>query len=260
MKKNIHTDKKILLSAVLILKNESKMLQECLESLSFADEIVVIDTGSTDKTIEIAKKAKARVVSYLTGKNFSDWRNKGLSEAQGEWIFYIDADERVTAKLRQEILSSIQSDTFSWFVIPRSNKIFGKEFRHGGWWPDYVKRLYKRKSLKKWTGVLHEEPVVEGEMGYLSSPLTHIKHETVFEMMEKTNQWSDYEAKLMFDAKHPPMTVLRFFSAMWREFFYRMIRKLGFLDGREGVSMAMYQVYSRFVSYAKLWELQQKNK
>jgi (heptosyl)LPS beta-1,4-glucosyltransferase len=81
MKKNIPTDKKILLSAVLIVKNESKMLQECLESLSFADEIVVIDTGSTDKTIEIAKKAKARVITYLTGKNFSEWRNKGLSEA-----------------------------------------------------------------------------------------------------------------------------------------------------------------------------------
>jgi hypothetical protein len=79
-------------------------------------------------------------------------------------------------------------------------------------------------------------------------------------MMEKTNQWSDYEAKLMFEAKHPPMTVLRFFTAMGREFWYRMIVKLGFLDGRQGISMAMYQVYSRFVSYAKLWELQQKHK
>jgi glycosyltransferase involved in cell wall biosynthesis len=254
-------NKQIQISAVIIAKNEEKMLEGCLATLSFADEIVVIDTGSTDKTVQIAKKAKARVVSYVTGKNFSDWRNKGKSEARGTWIFYIDADERVSAKLKKEILDTVNgNETDSWYVIPRSNKIFGKEFRHGGWWPDYVKRLYKKEALTKWTGILHEEPVTTGTMGYLKNPLTHIKHETVFEMMEKTNQWSDYEAKLMFEANHPPMTVLRFFSAMGREFWYRMVIKLGFLDGRQGVSMAMYQVYSRFVSYAKLWELQQKHK
>lgn len=250
------------ISAVIATKNEEKMLAECLESLRWVDEIVVIDTGSTDKTVSIAKKHNARVVEYHSGKTFSDWRNRELKEAKGEWILYMDADERIPKKLQKEIEAIVanEKNKYSWFAIPRSNVIFGKEFRHGGWWPDYVKRLYKRSSLKKWEGDLHEEPVVEGEMGKLDNFMLHIKHETIFEMIQKTNQWSVIEAQLMFDAHHPPMTIPRFLSAMGREFFKRMIKETAFLDGGYGIMMAMYQVFSRFVSYAKLWEMQVKSK
>lgn len=252
-----------LISAVIIAKDEEKMLPACLASLSWVDEIVLIDTGSTDKTVAIAKKHGARVIPYLAGKSFSDWRNKGLREASGRWIFYIDADERVPKKLAQEMRSlalNQMKGSFDWFVIPRSNTIFGRQFRHGGWWPDYVKRFFKRSHLEKWTGLLHEEPVVKGEMGYLKNYLLHEKNETVFEMVEKTNKWSAIEGQLMFDAKHPPMNIPRFMTAMFREFWYRFITKRGFLDGWEGIIMGMYQVFSRFCSYAKLWELQLHSK
>ncbi len=252
----------IKISAVIATKNEEKMLNACLQSLSWVDEIVIVDTGSTDKTLSIAKKNNVRIVNYASGKTFSDWRNKELSEAHGEWILYVDADERIPKDLQKEILSIIENSELSetWYAIPRSNVIFGKEFRHGGWWPDYVKRLYKKSALKKWEGNLHEEPVVEGKMGKLKKPMLHIKHETVFEMIQKTNQWSVIEAQLMFEAKHPPMTIPRFFTAMAREFFKSMIKETAFLDGRYGIMMAMYQVFSRFVSYAKLWEMQVKSK
>lgn len=239
------------------------MITDCLKSLQFVDEIIVIDTGSTDKTNTIARHYKARVIEFKTGNNFSDWRNKGLKEAKGEWIFYIDADERVTPELKNEILNTIKNEnnlSDSAFAIPRRNIILGKELRYGGWYPDYVKRLYKKSSLKKWIGDLHEEPVFEGSMGHFNSALIHQKHETITEMVEKTNRWSEIEGKLMFDAGHPPMNIPRFLTAMWREFWQRMVLKRAFLDGSVGIIFAMYQVFSRFTSYAKLWELQVKAK
>ncbi|MBN1168607.1 glycosyltransferase family 2 protein [Candidatus Woesebacteria bacterium] len=256
-----------MLSVIIIAKNEEKKLPDCLRSVKWADlpaqagEIIVIDTGSTDKTPSIAKKAGARVVKFTKG-TFSDWRNKGLREAKGEWILYIDSDERVSKKLKKEILSIIndRSSTInSAYVIPRRNIIFGKEFKHGGQYPDYVKRLFLRSKLKIWEGDLHEEPVFEGELGYLINSLIHIKHDNLHDMIEKTNRWSETEANLMFDANHPKMNVIRFCTAIFREFSLRFIKQKAFLDGYEGVIYGIYQVYSRFISYAKLWEIQLKN-
>jgi hypothetical protein len=128
--------------------------------------------------------------------------------------------------------------------------------KNGGWWPDYVKRLFVVKKLHSWKGKLHEEPIFEGKLDYLNNPLTHLKHDDLESMVVKTNKWSETEAALMFEAKHPPMNIFRFASAIYREFFLRMIKKKAFLDGAEGIIYALYQVYSRFISYAKLWELQ----
>jgi hypothetical protein len=131
--------------------------------------------------------------------------------------------------------------------------------KHGGWWPDYVKRLYLKKFLKGWRGDLHEEPEIKGELGHLKNPLVHIKHNKLEEMVEKTNKWSAVEARLMYEANHPQMNVARFCSAMFREFWLRAVRHKAFLDGGEGVIYAVYQVFSRFISYAKLWEMQINN-
>ena len=249
-----------MISVVIITKNEEEMLPDALKSVEWADEILIVDTGSIDETVNVAKKVGTRIVES-NGKNFSEWRNKGLKEAKGDWVLYLDADERVTPELKKEILSVVTAQAqFTAFAIPRRNIILGKEFRHGGFWPDYVKRLYLKSALKKWEGELHEEPVFEGEMDHMENAILHVKHEDFSQMVEKTNNWSEVEAKLMYDAGHPPMTVPRFLTAMWREFMYRMILKRGFMDGAEGIMFAMYQVYSRFVSYAKLWELQEKER
>jgi len=253
----------IRLSFVVIAKDEEVMIGDCLKSIEWADEVLVIDHGSVDKTVEIAKKCGARVVSLPREEkfNYARPRNEGLKEVKGEWIFYVDADERVTGNLRKELLQIANSQStmdYSWYAVPRLNVILGKEMKHGGWWPDYVKRLYRKSALKKWRGDLHEEPEVVGEMGKLKNPLRHEKHEDLHGMLEKTNKWSEIEGDLMYKAGHPKMNVPRFVTAMWREFWYRMVRKMAFLDGKEGIIMALYQVYSRFISYAKLWEMQMK--
>lgn len=255
------------LSAIVIAKNEEEHIGDCLKALSWADEIVVVDTGSTDKTVQLAKKHGAIVVN-TRGGSFNAWREKGLKNAGGEWLLYVDADERVTPKLHREIAKLLKGEpAYPAYAIPRRNFIFGKEFKHSGQWPDYVKRLFKRSTLKGWSGELHEEPRYlfqgkeasgqEGTIGHLTAAFIHYKHKQLGEMVEKTNKWSEIEAKLMFDAGHPPMNLARFGSAIVREFWLRMVRQLAFLDGGEGIIYAMYQVYSRFISYAKLWELQE---
>ncbi|MBX4205565.1 glycosyltransferase family 2 protein [Candidatus Microgenomates bacterium] len=249
-----------MISIIFITINEEKMIEDALGSVDWADEIIVVDTGNTDKTNQIAKKYKAKVIKYTGKQSYSSWRNKGLEISTGDWVLYLDADERVTPLLRAEIkqVTQNQDSDIGVYAIPRRNFIFGQEFKHSGQYPDYQKRLFQKRNLKGWKGELHEEPIYEGKLVHIKNPMIHMKNMTLSDMMDKTNWWSNFEAKLMYDAHHPPMNVLRFLSAMAREFWLRMIVQAAFLDGAKGIIYAMYQVYSRFVSYAKLWEMQQK--
>src|SRR3990167_11284054 len=243
------------ISAIILTKNSEKMIPDCLRSLAWIDETLVIDDESKDRTVQVARKNGARVLKTVGG-SFSDRRNYGAINAKGDWIFYIDSDERVTPGLKREVLKVTRSDNFGAYAIPRRNIIFGKEMKHCGLWPDYVLRLIKKEKFKGWRGELHEQPKVAGEIDHLKSPLLHLKHKNIGGVIEKTNEWSEIEARLMFDAHHPKMNVLRFFSAGFREFILRMIVQAAFLDGVEGVIYALYQVFSRLISYTKLWEMQ----
>lgn len=231
------------ISAIILIGGEvnKKLLARCLKSLLWADEIIKIETNN------------------LSG-NFSDWRNEGAKRASGDWLFYVDSDEEVTPKLREEIQGNIFEGKYTAYAIPRKNILLGKEMKFGGWRPDYVLRLIKKDALKKWEGELHEQPKVEGEKGKLKESLIHTSHRNITEMVEKTNKWSEIEAKLLFESGHPKMTWWRFFSAGFREFWYRGIVKLGFLDGTFGIIEIFYQTFSRMVTYAKLWELQKSKK
>lgn len=248
-----------MISGIVITKNEERMIEDCLKSILWCDEIILVDTGNTDRTNSIAKKFRARIVKYRGNGSFADWRNYGVKNAKEDWILYIDADERITPKLQDEVLLKTKNDNYNAYAIPRINFIFNKEFKHSGQYPDYQKRLFKKSEFIKWSGDVHEEPSFNGKLGHLKSPMMHYKNMTLGEMVSKTNKWSEIEAKLMYDAKHPKMTVTRFASAMAREFWLRMIVQLAFLDGVEGIIYAIYQVFSKFTSYAKLYEMQAKS-
>ncbi len=247
----------IKLSAIVPVRNAEDLIGDCLKSISWADEIIVADDGSEDKTVEIAKKYKKARIIDVSG-SFSDRRNQAVKKAKGEWFLIVDADERVSPSLRNEInqLVSKSINQYYAYAIPRRNFILGKEMKYGGWWPDYAKRLFRKNKFNKWVGELHEEPVFKGELGHLKNPLIHLKHDNLEDMVEKTNEWSEIEARLMYQANHPPMNISRFAAAMLREFWLRMVKYKAFLDGTEGIIYALYQVWSKFISYAKLWEMQ----
>ena len=245
------------ISAIVLTKNNEDLIKSCLMSLRWVYEIIVIDGGSRDKTVDIAKVFTSKIFTLKEG-DFSYRRNYGAEKARGDWLFYVDSDEKVTPALKKEILEEIEETEFSAYAIPRKNILLGKELKHGGWWPDYVLRLIKRDKLISWEGQVHEQPRIKGEIGKLTQPLIHTSHRTLSEMVGKTNDWSEIEAKLLFKAGHPKMTWWRFFSVAAREFWHRGILKLGFLDGPIGIVEVIYQMYSRMITYAKLWELQIK--
>lgn len=224
---------------------------------------IIIYGGDYDKGLfELSEKSvswcdELVLINGVKG-SYSDWHNQGLKKAKGEWIFYIDTDEEVSQNLKDEIIQTISvNQPIGCYAIPRKNIIFNKEFKYSGQYPDYQKRLFKRETLKKWTGDVHEEPVFEGEMGHLLNPILHYKNMTVSQMIEKTNKWSEIEADLMIKANHPKMNFVRFFTAGTREFILRFVKEKAFLDGKEGIIYATYQIYSKLISYAKLWEKQQ---
>jgi len=248
-----------MLSAVVITKNEEKMIGECLKSLSFADELLVVDTGSTDNTNFIAKKHHARIVKG-PGKGYDSYRNAGLKSARGDWILYLDADERITPELALEICGVISAPDLLYgaYEIPRKNIYLGKSMRFGGWGNDSVIRLFPKDKLVAWHHPLHEQPQYSGQLKKLSHFMIHYSHRDLASMLEKTISFTDYEAKLRFAANHPKVTWWRFFRVMFTEFWYRFIKLSAWRDGTEGVIDGIFQVYNSFIIYARLWELQRE--
>lgn len=245
------------ISAIIINKNEGRFIRDCLESVKWVDEVVLLDGGSTDESLEIAGEYKAKIFKQKN-KNFAGWRTEAISLAKGDWLFYIDADERVTPLLKQEIEKELQKDegVISVYAIPRRNFLLGKELRFGGWSPDYVKRLFLRKDLEKWRGELHEEPVFRGEIGKLSNPMIHLQPEKIEPALAKSIRWSGIEANLIYQSGHPLITWWRVLRMGLTTLFERLIKKQGFRDGVEGFIESIYQAFHTMIIYLKLWEMQ----
>lgn len=241
------------LSVVILAKNEGKRIEACLRSVSFADEIVVIDNGSEDETCKIAQQLGAKVIN-VESSDFSLLRNKAISETRGLWILYIDADEIVTDELREEILRLLDSGdtTYSAYFIKRKNNYLGHP------WPitDKMQRLFFKKNLLKWYGPLHETAVINGRESVLHGYVNHDTHRTLEEMVIKTNNWSAKEALLRFNAMHPKMTWWRFLRVMVTAFSHTYFLQGGYKAGTVGLIESLYQAFSLFITYAKLWELQ----
>ena len=247
------------LSAIVITRNAEKKIRDCLLSLQFADEMLVIDSGSTDKTASIAKELGAKVYP-VEAKGYSHSRNVGAQKSKGDWLLYLDSDERVSESLRKKISQYIANDhlPFTNYRIYRKNIILGKWLKHGGWWPDPVYRLMKKSSLIKWTGELHEQPIVNGQADCIEEPIIHLSKDSISEMVRNSREFAPIEATLMLDAEHPPVRVYHFLLAMWREFWNRGVIHMGWLDGPVGILEVFYQMFHQILVYGTLWEMQHK--
>ncbi|MCL4397662.1 glycosyltransferase family 2 protein [Patescibacteria group bacterium] len=247
------------LSAVVFTfwPEEEHYLEACLKSVHFADEVIVVDNGATEKTLEIARKYTKKI--YRTAsKDFSEMHNLGKEKATSDWVLFIDADERVSLALQKEILKELESPRSDAYELRRVNFFLGKEVKFGDRYPDYVTRLFKKDRLEGWTGVIHESSKVSGEIGKLEAPLYHLTHRDIFSMMEKTINFSEREARLRLAANHPKVVGWRLVRVFLTEFYSRLVKYQGWRQGTEGWIDGIFQSFSLFIVYAKLWEMQRK--
>lgn len=244
------------LSVILITKNEERHLQACLESVRFADEIIVVDSGSTDRSVEIAQNFGAKVSQTSDWPGFGPQKNRALALATQPWVLSIDADERVTPELQAEIVQVIRAGQYQAFDIPRLSKFCGKPIRHSGWWPDYVLRLFKRQAGRFTDALVHEKVQTQAPVAKLKCWLLHDPYENLDALITKINRYSG-EAATAMAARGKRVGVAGLLGhSMWTFIRIYIIRR-GFLDGRHGFILAVAAASGSFFRYAKLMFLNQ---
>lgn len=256
--------KKTSVSAIILAKNEEARIEACIKSVSWVDEVIVMDNESTDGTRKAALRLGAKIIEQ-PAKDFSSLRNSGKDAASGEWLLYVDADEVVSQELQEEIAGVISRSREAGSRSARQPSV-GYEIRRKNYylghpWPgdEYILRLMRKSALVAWYGALHETARVKGEIGRLDAPLIHNTHRTLEEMVAKTNVWSETETQLRHDANHPPVVWWRLLRVMTTAFWGSFIRQGGWKAGTVGWIESIYQAFSMFVTYAKLWEKQTRD-
>lgn len=245
------------ISAVIITLNEENRLEPALKSLEgIATEVIVVDALSSDETVKIAKKYSDKVYERKW-TNFSDQKNFGNDQASFPWILSLDADERLSPELRQEILSLKEEPQCSGFTMPRQTYYLGKWIRHSGWYPDRKLRLF-RKDKARWVGeFIHERVEIQGKVEKLSGSIHHYTYRNIHDHVARINVFSDLGAKKLYAKKKKcrwyHLCVLPFFKCI-KSYFWRG----GFLDGFPGLVISVLHGYSIFVRYAKLKEIWKK--
>lgn len=251
----------IKLSVILITKNEAHNIEACLRSIDFADEIIIVDSGSTDKTITLAKQFSTAVIETADWPGFGPQKNRALAQAKGEWILSIDADERVTPELKAEILNVIQQKTeYQAFYLPRLSSFCGYFIKRCGWYPDYIVRLFRKDSGQFSNDLVHEKVIIDhGEIGKLKNHLIHHTYLTDEDVLRKLNHYSSLGAEQAFKSgKKSSLTkaLLHAFSAFIKSY----IVKMGFLEGSAGFMVSVSAAETVYHKYLKIWLIQKNNR
>ncbi len=241
------------LSIAIITQNEEERLPDCLRSAAFANEVVVVDSGSTDRTVEIAKSFGAKVF-YEPWRGFGAQKQFAIEQCTGDFILLLDADERLPSETIAEIKDIIHSASCEAYSLPRKNFFLSRWIRHAGWWPDRSTRLFKRGAASMPPQLVHESLLVQGRTGDLACPIIHYPFRDLSEMMLKMDKYSTAGA-LELHAKGVSSSYLKAVSrALWA-FFYNYLLRGGIMDGGPGLVIAMSDAVNKFFKYTKLQEL-----
>ncbi len=237
------------IGVLVITYNEEEMLNACLESVNWADEIVVIDSKSEDRTREIAG-AYTEKIYQREFDDFSSQRNFGLDKLDSDWILVLDADERVTDELRTEIKEVVENARYDLYQIPRKNFFLGKWIKYAGWYPDYTDRLFRNNQGINYAGEVHESPNFDGEKGRLDEPMVHYTYKDIASYMDKVNHYTTLSAAE--SNKNPSLFYV--LARTCFEFFNFLFVKKAFLLGKEGLVLTAISTVSKFLKYIKIWE------
>ncbi len=247
------------LSAIVITYNEEENIAECLESVKWADEIIVLDSGSIDKTIEISKQYTQNITD--TGKiSYGQKRNIGIESAKGEWILWLDADERISAELKEEILGAINSDGNESvaFLINRKSFFINRFIRHCGWYPDYTLRLFRKSaSIRFNEAKVHEKIVYEGKKSRLISDILHYTDRNFEHYLNKLNNYSGLSAAGLFESGKKASLADIIFRPVFT-FFKMYFLQFGILDGYMGLTLCALSGFHVFAKYSKLYFMAQE--
>ncbi len=242
------------LTVTIITYNEEENIMACLESVKWVDEIVVVDSFSSDRTVEICRDYTDKIFQHQW-QGYAKQKQMAVDYAKGPWVLILDADERLTPELKNEIIGTLSKTDYDGFYISRKNFFLEKWIRHSGWWPDHTLRLFRKGRVFLEDREVHEKVVVEGRVGYLKNPLEHYTYRTISDFVKKMENYSTLAAReikrksgrsgLFSITLRPVFTFIKMFFL-----------RVGFLDGMHGLVLSMLYCYYTFLKYAKTWEKQ----
>ncbi len=241
------------LSVIIISKNESKNIFDCVKSAAFADEVLVLDSGSNDNTAEIARSAGATVLE-TDWPGYGPQKNRAIEASKSEWLFSLDADERISPTLAAEIRTAMNSGEFQVYDVPRSSKFVSKFMQHSGWWPDRTKRLFKRGTAQFTLHEVHEHLQSELPTGHLNEPLIHFSYDNFETVLDKMNRYSSGGAQELHKKGKNGSLSSAIMHGVWA-FIRTYFLRAGFLDGREGFMLAVSNAEVTYYRYIKLYYL-----
>lgn len=242
------------LSVTIITKNEAHNIAACLESVRFADEVVVVDCGSTDDTVAIARSCGAQVYEM-------DWagdgpqKNRAIDRATGDWFLSLDADERVPPELASEIRAAIEQETVDGYRVPRISMYCGQFMHHGGWRPDFNWRLARRGRARYTETQMHASMQIQGRTGTLRESIVHYSFLSMESVLDKVNRYSSASAQDLQARGRRGSLTKAVLHGLWA-FIRTYVLRLGFLDGRMGFLLAVSNAEGTYYRYVKLWLLQ----
>ncbi|WP_323017123.1 glycosyltransferase family 2 protein [Castellaniella sp.] len=242
------------LSVIVITKNEAGHIGACLDSVAFADEIIVVDSGSTDATCDLARQHGARVIVTEDWPGFGPQKNRALDLVTGDWVLSIDADERVTPELALSIQAVLQAPDADAYRIARLSTFCGRWIRHSGWWPDYVVRLFRRDAGRFTGATVHERVQVRGRTDTLEGHFLHYPYASLEVFIDKINRYSTEAARGAFEQGRRTSLLGPFGHAAWTFIRHYLLRR-GFLDGWQGLVLAGMAATGSFYRYVKLYHL-----
>ena len=246
-----------MLSTIIITKNESTHIRQCLESVAWSDEIIVLDSGSSDNTVDICREYTDKVYS-IDWPGFGIQKQRALDKASGDWVFSIDADEIVTEALKNEILQAISSENFSAYKIPRIAVFCGHLMKKGGIKHNYILRLFLRDKGHFTARKVHESIEVEGQVGKLNNSLIHESHVDLDEALNKINSYSGLSAEIMQEKGKTTSLVKIILKSLWA-FFNAYFLQLLFLDGKYGFMYAVTNAEENYYKHTKLMLLNESS-
>ena len=246
------------ISAYIIAYNEAEKIRDCINSVLWADEIIVADSHSTDGTSEIARKLGAKVI-HIPFKGYGDLRNQAITYCTGDWIFSLDSDERCTIEVRDEIIALIDNAPLDIYQVPRKNFFMGKWIKHSGWYPNYRQpQLFRNGKMRYTTESVHEGYISQSdkEIGVIKNFIWQFPFKNTEEILRKANRYSTLGVQKLQEKEKNSTVFKAFLHGSW-SFIKHYIFKLGFLDGGPGFVIALGNFEGTFYRYIKLMEAQE---